>query len=83
MNILQINSSIQGEKSHSSRIASLIAARLRALHPEAKFTLRDIGQNLLPIVDPAAAAAVFTPAEKRTPAQAARVAQADAIIAEL
>ena len=83
MNILQINSSIQGEKSHSSRIAGLITARLRELHPEAKCTLRELGREPLPVLDPAAITAFFTPADQRTPAQAARVAQADAIIAEL
>jgi FMN-dependent NADH-azoreductase len=83
MNILQINSSLQLERSHSSRIAGLIADRLRAAHPEARFTLRDIARDPLPILDIAAVGALFTPADKRSPEQAARVAQGDAIIAEL
>jgi FMN-dependent NADH-azoreductase len=83
MNILQINSSIQLEKSHSSRIAGLIADRLRVAHPGARFTLRDIARDPLPILDAPAVGALFTPADKRSPEQAARVAQSDAIIAEL
>ncbi|MDR0565059.1 MAG: NAD(P)H-dependent oxidoreductase [Azoarcus sp.] len=83
MNILHINSSIQGERSHSSRFADLIVERLRSQYPDAKITFRDIGSQPLPLLDPAAVGALFTPADKRTPEQAARVAQGDAIIAEL
>lgn len=82
MNILQINSSIQIE-SHSSRIAGLIVDRLRAAHPGARFTLRDVGRDPLPVLDTAAVGALFTPADQRSPEQAARVAQSDALIAEL
>jgi FMN-dependent NADH-azoreductase len=83
MNILQINSSIQGANSHSTHIANAITTRLQALHPDAKVTLRDVGSAPLPVLDPTAVAALFTPADKRTPEQAARVAQYDAPIAEL
>ncbi|GHU30897.1 FMN-dependent NADH-azoreductase [Betaproteobacteria bacterium] len=83
MNILQINASIQGENSHSTHIANDITTRLRALHPDAKLTLRDVGSEPLPVLDPSALAALFTPADKRTPEQAARAAQYDVPIAEL
>ncbi|MDR3214144.1 MAG: NAD(P)H-dependent oxidoreductase [Azoarcus sp.] len=83
MNILQITSSVQLERSHSSRIAGLVVARLRELHPEAKVTARDLGRHPLPPLDVAAVAALFTPVDKRTPEQAARVAHDDALIAEL
>jgi FMN-dependent NADH-azoreductase len=83
MNILQINSSVQLENSHSSRIAGLVVERLRALHPGAKVTVRDLGRDPLPLLDAAAVAALFTSADERTPEQAARVAQSDAIVAEL
>jgi FMN-dependent NADH-azoreductase len=83
MHILRINSSIQRESSHSSRIAGLIVERLLALHPEARVATRDLGNDPLPPLDVAAAAALFTPADKRTPEQAARVARGDAVIAEL
>lgn len=83
MNILQINASIQGENSHSTRIANAITARLHALHPGATLTLRDVGTQPLPVLDPAAVRAFFTPEDKRTPEQVARVAQLDGPIAEL
>jgi FMN-dependent NADH-azoreductase len=83
MNILQINSSVQGGNSHSTRIASAITARLRGWNPDAEVTLRDLGSNPLPVLDTPAVAALFTPADKRTPEQVARVAQYDVVIAEL
>ncbi|MDR2093861.1 MAG: NAD(P)H-dependent oxidoreductase [Azoarcus sp.] len=83
MNILQINSSIQLENSHSSRIAGLVVERLRALHPDAKVTVRDLGRDPLPPLDVAAVAALFTPTDKRTHEQMALVAKNDVLIAEL
>jgi len=83
MNILQINSSARAENSQSTRLASAIAARLRAGGPHAALTVRDLGRTPHPALDEAALAALFTPAEQRTPEQAARVALDDALIAEL
>jgi FMN-dependent NADH-azoreductase len=83
MNILQINSSVQRENSHSTRIANAITARLRGWNPDAEVTVRDLGSNPLPVLDPDAVTALFTPAGKRTPTQVARVAQYDVVIAEL
>jgi FMN-dependent NADH-azoreductase len=83
MNILQINASIQLENSHSSRIARLVVERLRAFHPDAKVTVRDLGRDPLPPLDVAAVAALFAPADKRTREQAALIARNDALIAEL
>jgi FMN-dependent NADH-azoreductase len=83
MNILHINSSIQGDNSHSSRIAGLIVERLRQQYPGAVVTFRDLGRHPLPLLDPAAVGALFAPDDKRSPEQAARVAENDAIITEL
>lgn len=79
MNVLQINSSARTTGSHSTRLAGDIAQRLG----EATLTVRDLGKNPLPALDEAALGALFTPADQRTPAQAARVAQDDALIAEV
>jgi FMN-dependent NADH-azoreductase len=81
MNILQINASIRGAASHSSRLASEVVARLQGAGDTVQ--LRDLGANPPATIDPAALQALFTPAEQRTPEQAARVAQDDALIAEL
>ncbi len=83
MNILQINSSVRATASHSSRLADEVVARLQSLHPNASLVLRDLGRNPHPTLDEAALGALFTPAEQRTPEQAARVALDDAAIREI
>lgn len=83
MNILQINTSSRREGSHSSKIAGQIVEQLKARHPEAAVTVRDLAAQPHPVLDEAALGALFTPAEQRTPEQAARVALDDALIAEV
>jgi FMN-dependent NADH-azoreductase len=83
MNILQINSSARSTGSHSTRLAGDIVQRLQASDSKHALTLRDLGQQPLPALDEAALQALFTPTDQRTPAQAARVAQDDAVIAEV
>jgi FMN-dependent NADH-azoreductase len=83
MNILQINSSARREGSYSTRLADRIVARLREADPEATLTVRDLTATPHPILDEAALGALFTPAAQRTVEQAARVAQDDALIAEI
>ena len=83
MNILQINASARREGANSTRVANAIVSRLRQAHPESKLVLRDLAATPHPILDEAALGALFTPADKRSPEQAARVALDDALIAEL
>jgi FMN-dependent NADH-azoreductase len=83
MNILQINSSARTTASHSSRLADEVVARLQSLHPNASLVLRDLARNPHPTLDEAALGALFTPADQRTPEQAARVAIDDAAIREI
>lgn len=83
MNILQINASIRATDANSTRVANSIVARLQAKYPAARLTVRDLGATPPAILDGAALAALFTPAEQRSPEQAARVALDDALIAEL
>jgi FMN-dependent NADH-azoreductase len=83
MKILQINSSARADGSHSTRLANTIVERLRAGQPEAALSVRDLGRTPHPMLDEAALQALFTPAEQRTPEHAARVAQDDALIAEI
>lgn len=83
MNILQINSSARADNSQSTRLASAIVERLRRDRPDASLKVRDLGRAPHPALDEPALAALFTPADQRTPEQAARVAQDDALIAEL
>lgn len=83
MNILQVNSSARTENSHSTRLAGEIVAKLRGMQPQATLAVRDLGQIPHPALDESALQALFTPAEQRTPEQAARVALDDALIAEI
>lgn len=87
MRILQINSSVRpfvnGAGSHSTRLADELVRTLVAAHPEAELTVRDLGRNPHPILDPAALAALQTAPDRRSAEQAARVALDDALIAEL
>ncbi len=83
MNILQINSSARGVNSHSSRMAADIVQRLKGSNAKAVLTLRDLGRDPHPALDEAVLQALFTPVDQRTPAQAQRVAQDDALIDEV
>lgn len=83
MNILQINSSARAANSHSTRLAGEIVERLKALTPGSSLTVRDLASTPHPALDENALQALFTPAEQRTPEQAARVALDDALIAEI
>ena len=83
MNILQINSSARQQQSQSSQLAGAIVERLRAADPDATVTVRDLSRIPHPALDETALSALFTPADQRTPEQAARVALDDAVIAEL
>ena len=83
MNILQINASARSEGANSTRVANSVVAHLQSINPAATLTLRDLASNPHPVLDETALGALFTPAEKRTPAQIARVALDDALIAEV
>lgn len=87
MNILQILSSARPaagpQASASSVLADELGRMLTAAHPGAKRLVRDLGQQPQPMLDASALQALFTPVEHRSAEQAARVAQDDALIAEL
>ena len=84
--ILQINSSarrvVDGQGSVSTRLAQELVVRLQAQQPGSELTVRDLALQPHPVLDEAALQALFTPAEQRSPEQAARVALDDALIAE-
>ena len=87
MNILQVNSSARayanGAGSISTRLGDELVQRLLAANQGATHTLRDLTHAPHPVLDEATLGALFTPAEARTPEQAARVALDDALIAEI
>ena len=87
MNILQLNSSARrvqdGQGSVSTRLAQELVAALSERQAGAALTVRDLGLDPVAPLDEATLGALFTPAEQRSPEQAARVAAADALVAEL
>jgi FMN-dependent NADH-azoreductase len=83
MKILQVNSSARVDGSHSSRLASAIAERVRTENPGASLMVRDLSRAPHPVLDEFALGALFTAAEQRTVEQAARVALDDVLIAEI
>jgi len=60
-----------------------VTERLKAVHPAATVTLRDLAASPVTVLDEAALGALFTPAEQRSATQAALVAEYDALIAEI
>ncbi|MER2554573.1 MAG: NAD(P)H-dependent oxidoreductase, partial [Thauera sp.] len=60
-----------------------VVARLVAAEPAARVVVRDLARDPAPAIDEAALGALFTPAEQRSPEQAVRVAQSDALVAEV
>jgi FMN-dependent NADH-azoreductase len=83
MKILQVNASARRDGANSTRLANAIVERLKASHPDASLTVRDLAVTPHPVLDEAALGALFTPADQRSPEQAARVALDDALIAEV
>lgn len=83
MNILQINASIRAADANSTRVARLVVDRLLEQQPDAALSVLDLGATPPAVLDSAALGALFTPAEQRTPEQAARVAIDDALIAQV
>lgn len=87
MNILQVNSSARsfenGAGSFSTRLADELARGLRDAHPGSTLTVRDLARHPHPMLDEATLQALYTPAEHRTPDQAARVALNDALLDQL
>ena len=83
MKILQLNTSAPSIGANSTRLADAITARLKTKHPAAAVMLRDLSKTPHPPLDKVALTALSTPPAQRTPAQAARVALDNALIAEL
>ena len=83
MNILQINSSARSTGSASTRLADAIVARVQAANSGATLARRDLAAQPHPVLDEPTLQALFTPADQRTPEQAARIALDDALIAQV
>lgn len=80
--ILRIDASIKSEGSVSRRLTDRVLDRLLAAHAGATVTVRDLSAGV-PQIDGAWLGAVYSPAEARSPEQAAIAAEADAMLAEV
>ena len=78
MQIFQLNTSARSVGANSTAVADLITARLLQKTPEPVLQLRDMASDPHPILDEPALNALFTPANQRSEAQHARLAQDDA-----
>jgi FMN-dependent NADH-azoreductase len=82
--LLQINASINNEKSQSSQLANQFIDRFQKRYPGATTLVRDVAAaEPVPHLNAERFAAFITPAEQRSAQQAAVVAYSDALINEL
>ncbi|HXQ30709.1 MAG TPA: NAD(P)H-dependent oxidoreductase [Steroidobacteraceae bacterium] len=81
--LLQINSSLSGESASSTVLADRLVGGLKAADPSLVLVRRNLGGAELPHLDAARLAALAKPAAERTLEEAAFVATADALIAEI
>jgi FMN-dependent NADH-azoreductase len=84
MTVLRIDATIQGTSSASARLADIVTAELAAARPDEQIVQRHLGENALPAdAWSTAVGAGWTPAEQRTPEQAAAIALALEVAGEL
>lgn len=84
MTVLRIDATIQGDRSASAALADIVTAELLAGRPDETVVRRHLGEDPLPADAWATAVgAGWTPAEQRTPEQAAAVALAVEVADEL
>jgi FMN-dependent NADH-azoreductase len=81
--LLQIDSSIQGDRSISRRLTARAAGVWRAKHPGGTVTYRDLGADPIPHLDSHSGLARMIPPAEHTPAQAASWALSLELVAEI
>lgn len=80
--LLHIDASPRGERSHSRRLSGEFVKIWQQFHPQYTISYRDVGRNPLPHVDEAWIAAAYTPAEERTPQHQAAIHLSDRLVDE-
>lgn len=83
MTLLFVTSSLFGEASQTRQLAREFVATWRRDNPGARVVERDLTPATMPHLTQATLGAVMTPADKRTPEQAALAGFADTLIAEV
>ncbi|QKQ72816.1 FMN-dependent NADH-azoreductase [Nostoc sp. TCL240-02] len=82
VNILHIDSSPRGERSHSRELSKEFVSAWKAAHPEDAIAYRDLGRHPVPHVDEAWIAAAFSPPETHTPELTEAIRISDELIDE-
>ncbi|MBN4006903.1 FMN-dependent NADH-azoreductase [Nostoc sp. LPT] len=82
VNILHIDSSPRGERSHSRELSKEFVSAWKAAHPEDAIAYRDLGHYPVPHVDEAWIAASFSPPETHTPELAEAIRISDELVDE-
>lgn len=83
MTVLQIDASAREAGSHTRRLSRLFVERWRALRPQDRIVVRDVGRAPPSPVTEAWIAAAFTKPERRTPAMQRALGESDALVDEL
>jgi FMN-dependent NADH-azoreductase len=81
--ILQINSAARSQGANSTLLLDELTDKLQVSNPGAQVVVRNLQAEPLPHLDDSILGAFFTPADQRTPEQAALSARSEALIAEL
>ncbi|MDZ8134625.1 MAG: FMN-dependent NADH-azoreductase [Nostoc sp. DedQUE04] len=82
VNILHIDSSPRGERSHSRELSKEFVSAWKAAHPEDAIAYRDLGHHPVPHVDEAWIAAAFSPPETHTPELTEAIRISDELVDE-
>lgn len=83
MNILHIDSSPRGERSHSRALTAAFVGELQKKHSDATISYRDLGHAPVPHVDEAWIAAAYTAPDERTDFNKQAIAFSDELVDEL
>lgn len=83
MNILHIDASPRGERSHSRRLTRAFIAELRAAQPNAAVVYHDLGHQPVPHVDEAWIAAAYSEPATHSPELQNAIALSDELVDEV
>ena len=83
MNILHIDSSPRGERSHSRQLTLAFVQELKADRPDATIVYHDLGHDPVPPVDETWIAAAYSDPATHTPEMQAAIASSEQLIAEV
>lgn len=81
-NLLHIDSSPRGDRSHSRRLTKEFVETWQQTYPDDIVTYRDVGRHPVPHIDEPWIAAAYTPTEQRTPELQEAISTSDRLVDE-